>query len=241
MCLQQTIGVCMKLTWIARSMILNSCVVHHLACAVQRADPWTSSRSNSFAYSFMLIACDQITFTLQLFHSITWYTKKSWQTNENQLVTMAPNAETYIEKIPKQRGRCTSCLCMSWKVFTCILSHVTLITMVIAYCLMGSYAFEWLEADNERQMKTGVKYIRGNFSHELWDYTQKVDYLSEQNWTEHAGEMLLKFEEKILDTMKTGGWDGVENPDRLQWTRMGALFYSIIVITTIGELNKHLF
>lgn len=70
---------------------------------------------------------------------------------------MAPIAGNYIEKIPKQRGRCTSCLCMSWKVFTCVLSHVVLITCVIAYCLMGSYAFEWLEADNERQVRNASK------------------------------------------------------------------------------------
>lgn len=67
---------------------------------------------------------------------------------------MPPSTSTYVEKIPKQRGRCTSCLCMSWKVFTCIFSHVMLITMVISYCLMGSYLFEWLEADNERHVRT---------------------------------------------------------------------------------------
>lgn len=69
---------------------------------------------------------------------------------------MAQNNGNYVEKIPKQRGRCTSCICMSWKVFTCIFSHVMLITMVIAYCLMGSYAFEWLEADNERQVRKTI-------------------------------------------------------------------------------------
>lgn len=63
-----------------------------------------------------------------------------------------PNTANYMEKIPKHRGRCTSCLCMSWKVFTCIFSHVMLITLVVAYCLMGSYLFEWLEADNERHV-----------------------------------------------------------------------------------------
>lgn len=85
-------------------------------------------------------------------------------------------------------------------------------------------------------MKSEVKYIRGNLSQRLWTFTQEVSYLQEDNWTDNAWHELLTFEEKILDAMKTGGWDGVENPDRLQWTRMGALFYSIIVITTIGEL-----
>lgn len=186
---------------------------------------------------------------------------------------MTSNVGNFNEKIPKQRGRCTSCLCMSWKVFTCILSHVILITCVIGYCLMGSYAFEWLEAENERQvrrkkktlqslyfvtvtqyawfifksyfffaflfwqMKSEVKYIRGNLSLDLLTYTQNIYYLNESEWSEHALHKLLDFEKSILDTMKIRGWDGVENPERLQWTRMGALFYSIIVITTIGNNN----
>lgn len=180
---------------------------------------------------------------------------------------MAPSSGNYVEKIPKQRGRCTSCLCMSWKVFTCIVSHVLLITMVVAYCLLGAYLFERLEADNERQvrnclkksvpqpelrnksqritknslyfnqqMKSEVKYIRGNLSLQLWTYTQEEIYLREENWTMHASKKLLDFENNILEKMKTSGWDGVENPEHLQWTRMGALFYSIIVITTIGNL-----
>lgn len=65
---------------------------------------------------------------------------------------MAPNATTFVEKIPRQRGRCTSCLCMSWKVFTCIFSHVMLISLVVAYCLFGSYAFERLESENEKNV-----------------------------------------------------------------------------------------
>ena len=35
--------------------------------------------------------------------------------------------------------------------------------------------------------------------------------------------------------MKKNGWDGSEDSDALQWTFFGALFYSIIVITTIGR------
>jgi hypothetical protein len=37
--------------------------------------------------------------------------------------------------------------------------------------------------------------------------------------------------------MKDKGWDGNENEAQLQWTKTGALFYSIIVITTIGKSN----
>lgn len=37
--------------------------------------------------------------------------------------------------------------------------------------------------------------------------------------------------------MKKNGWDGIESEDKIQWTFSGALFYSIIVITTIGEFE----
>lgn len=45
---------------------------------------------------------------------------------------------------------------------------------------------------------------------------------------------MQQFEEKLLTKMKEG-WDGKEEVNDIQWTFAGALFYSIIVITTIGE------
>lgn len=35
--------------------------------------------------------------------------------------------------------------------------------------------------------------------------------------------------------MKEHGWDGYEETNKTQWALTGSLFYSIIVITTIGE------
>ena len=51
---------------------------------------------------------------------------------------------------PATRSKCMSFVCFSWKVFTCIFSHVTLVTLVVAYCMLGAITFEELEADNER-------------------------------------------------------------------------------------------
>lgn len=43
------------------------------------------------------------------------------------------------------------------------------------------------------------------------------------------------FETSILKAMKEDGWDGYEpEANKTQWTFTGSLFYSIIVITTIG-------
>lgn len=38
--------------------------------------------------------------------------------------------------------------------------------------------------------------------------------------------------------MEKEGWDGSEGEDDIQWTFAGALFYSIVVITTIGKFWK---
>lgn len=52
---------------------------------------------------------------------------------------------------------------------------------------------------------------------------------------------LQKFETDILNSMKVQGWDGDENVENLQWKFSGALFYSIIVITTIGKYRHFLY
>lgn len=54
------------------------------------------------------------------------------------------------DKPPTNRNRCTAALCVSWKVFTCVFSHVTLVTLVVSYCILGAFTFEKLESANER-------------------------------------------------------------------------------------------
>lgn len=70
---------------------------------------------------------------------------------------------------------------------------------------------------------------------ELQKLTNKNDYLKEEEWIGNATICLHEFENKILDKMKNFGWDGDEDVNKSRWTITGALFYSIIVITTIGE------
>ncbi|CAO1434317.1 unnamed protein product [Diamesa hyperborea] len=139
-----------------------------------------------------------------------------------------------IEPPPPGRSKCMSCLCFSWKVFTCIFSHATLITLVVSYCVLGAFTFERLEADFERTVKRNIRYIRGNTSEKIWLQTGKSLILRQDNFTLETIKHLQEFENSILEAMKKNGWDGIESEDKIQWTFSGALFYSIIVITTIG-------
>lgn len=86
--------------------------------------------------------------------------------HQNQFITMSGRrTQTMVpvqfDKIPKERSRCTAAICVSWKVFTCIFSHVMLVTLVVAYCIFGAITFEYLEARNEIEVSVtfDVEYI----------------------------------------------------------------------------------
>lgn len=59
---------------------------------------------------------------------------------------------TAYDKVPKERGRCIAAVCVSWKVFTCVFSHVMLVAVVVAYCIAGAFMFNHFEAENEIQV-----------------------------------------------------------------------------------------
>ncbi|XP_029159233.1 uncharacterized protein LOC114931398 isoform X2 [Nylanderia fulva] len=130
-------------------------------------------------------------------------------------------------------SRCIRFLRLLWKFCRCVFSHVTLISLVVAYCLIGAYAFEALEAGHEKEVKMSIRNVRGNVSEKLWEITKDFDVLIRENWTEQALNELEEFEKSLIQKMKDG-WDGTEEESSIQWTFAGALFYSIIVITTIG-------
>lgn len=71
---------------------------------------------------------------------------------------------------------------------------------------------------------------------ELWKLaTVKTEVLEEKNFTDEVILRLKEFEKSLLKAMTKDGWDGEEDAEKVQWTITGALFYSIVVITTIGK------
>ncbi|GLH04681.1 Uncharacterized protein GBIM_10336 [Gryllus bimaculatus] len=130
-------------------------------------------------------------------------------------------------------SRCSTILYYTWKVCTCLFSHVLLVSMVVTYCIMGAFMFRHLEAENEIKVKKNISKIRNNVTSDLWWLTESSKVLVEENWTLQVEMRLADFEKELVRCMKSDGWDGSEDVGAVQWTLSGALFYSIIVITTI--------
>lgn len=83
--------------------------------------------------------------------------------------------------------------------------------------------------------------MRNNVTIDLWIYTRDSLVLHPDNFTINVTERLLKFEKDLIFAIRRSGWDGEEDEEITQWTFTGALFYSIIVITTIGKYTITLF
>lgn len=73
---------------------------------------------------------------------------------------------------------------------------------------------------------------------QIWNITNHVAYLQVDNWTALVKIKLENFETSLIKAIKKDGWDGIESTETRQWTLHGALFYSIILITTIGQLRR---
>lgn len=89
-------------------------------------------------------------------------------------------------------------------------------------------------------MKKNISKIRQNVTQQLWKLTTDSPVLEKGNFTSGAVVFLREFEAALLSAITKDGWDGEEDVNKVQWTSTGALFYSIVVITTIGKIQQHL-
>ncbi|KAL3252108.1 hypothetical protein MRX96_054921 [Rhipicephalus microplus] len=135
---------------------------------------------------------------------------------------------------PRRSSRCSKCRYYCRAGTTSLMSHFGLCSLVVGYCVMGAFLFEFLEATNERNKRLEMMRWRSNLADALWQLTSESRILDQTNWTGEAVARLRRFEVTLVQAVRKEGYDGKEDA-QLQWSFTGALLYSIIVITTIGE------
>lgn len=135
----------------------------------------------------------------------------------------------------RSSSRCSKCRYYCRAGTTSLMSHFGLCSLVVGYCVMGAFLFEYLEAANERNKRLEMMRWRSSLADALWQLTAEAPLLDQANWTGEAVARLRRFEVTLVQAVRKEGYDGKEDA-QLQWSFTGALLYSIIVITTIGEL-----
>lgn len=85
-------------------------------------------------------------------------------------------------------------------------------------------------------MKKNISNIRNHAIDKLWNITYNgSNVLYDKDFLGNSTLILQEFEQDLWIAITKQGWDGEESTEKVQWNLAGALFYSIIVITTIGE------
>ncbi|KAH7960325.1 hypothetical protein HPB49_018722 [Dermacentor silvarum] len=138
---------------------------------------------------------------------------------------------------PRRSSRCSKCRYYCRAGTTSLMSHFGLCSLVVGYCVMGAFLFEYLEATNERNKRLEMMRWRSNLADALWELTAEAPLLDQTNWTGEAVARLRRFEVTLVQAVRKEGYDGKEDA-QLQWSFTGALLYSIIVITTIDLRGK---
>ncbi|XP_067132129.1 potassium channel subfamily K member 18-like [Centruroides vittatus] len=137
----------------------------------------------------------------------------------------------------EQLSRCEKCVHRVRSGATFVMSHLGLVAVVVGYAVIGGFAFQALEEGNEERKRMEIIMLRANVVDTLWLITTDQNkVLKMENWTEKAKDTLKEFEKAVVQAMSSEGYDG-NDEGQLQWSFPGALFFSIIVITTIGYGN----
>ncbi|GAB1599330.1 potassium channel subfamily K member 18-like [Argonauta hians] len=114
-------------------------------------------------------------------------------------------------------------------------SHIGLTGSVVAYNIFGGWIFMELESPHERNLQFAVSSMRSRY----------VNILSNMTWlqesengsfpeSDYIYDNIVKFEEELIEFIKTTEWNGLDDRFELQWSYAGALLYSVTVVTTIG-------
>ncbi|XP_014780101.1 TWiK family of potassium channels protein 18 [Octopus bimaculoides] len=159
------------------------------------------------------------------------YRKKRKNINMANGKEVVEKKGTTRESHRKTTNRVVNC-CKTFITF--FFSNIGLCSLVIGYSILGGFIFQKLEAPNEENERGTVTLHRQRHVIRLWNLTEELNILHEENWSRIADEVLLDFQQEVFVAIKKQGWDGKDGTAELQWSFAGALLYSVTVITTIG-------
>ena len=149
------------------------------------------------------------------------------------------------------------------KTIAFLFGHVGICGLVVGYIIMGAFAFMAIEKETSHRTEEAMKRREETVQH-LWRITYQLNVLYRDNWTEAVNEEVLKFQQKVVEAVGDGGYDGIrsqkmdtnsskgaasvigatafsneinQGPAKdNQWTFSSAFLYCLTVITTIGRL-----
>ncbi|OWF51097.1 uncharacterized protein LOC110449615 [Mizuhopecten yessoensis] len=129
-----------------------------------------------------------------------------------------------------------TCILVCKKVFVFSVSNVGLACIVVAYAILGAIIFQSLEAWNEKKTRSFISEMRSARMKEIRDIVNQLNHLNKEAWTNKADKIMKTFQRELYTKTKGHGWDGVDDvvEGERDWTFVGALLYSVTLITTIG-------
>ena len=74
---------------------------------------------------------------------------------------MPPRLDVVDSMDVENPSRCLRFLHLLWKFCKCVFSHVSLVSLVVAYCVLGARAFEYLEAKHEKEVNISNMFRHG--------------------------------------------------------------------------------
>ncbi len=112
------------------------------------------------------------------------------------------------------RTKCAKCCHYFKVVITFLFSHIGLVTLLLAYSVMGAFVFQALESENEIKQRSRMNQAQEELVSKLWEITENPkpdDVLVESKWSVNASAALREFEVALLEAVRKHGYDGKHN------------------------------
>lgn len=132
----------------------------------------------------------------------------------------------------KDRGKAVRTCCRATVEF--VFTQVGVGGLVVCYTIVGAFAFQAIETQEEEKSIHVVSEKREMAVRELWNITSTYNTLNQRQWTRMTQAVLRSYQDEMTHLIKEG-YDQQTVHER--WTFPAALMYTLSVITMIGYGN----